>query len=49
MPSTYLLRPWNSDKKGEYTAAQVEAKAAKRGLWVDTEQTPPWEFRRKKK
>ena len=36
------------DKKGEYTAAQAEAKDAKRGLWVDPEPTPPWEFRRKK-
>jgi micrococcal nuclease len=26
--------------------AQVEAKAAKRGLWADAEPVPPWEFRK---
>lgn len=36
------------DKKGEYTAAQNEAKAARRGLWAAPELTPPWEFRRRK-
>ena len=30
-----------------YAAAEVEARAAKLGLWRDAEPTPPWEFRRK--
>lgn len=29
-----------------YTAAQVEARQAQRGLWQDAEPTPPWLFRR---
>jgi endonuclease YncB( thermonuclease family) len=32
-----------------YAAAEVEARAAKLGLWRDVEQMPPWEFRRKLK
>lgn len=32
-----------------YAAAEVEARAAKLGLWRDPEQVPPWEFRRKGK
>lgn len=30
-----------------YAEAEVEARAAKLGLWRDAEPTPPWEFRRK--
>ena len=30
-----------------YAAAEIEARAAKLGLWRDVEQVPPWEFRRK--
>ncbi len=29
-----------------YAEAEVEARAAKRGLWVDPNLTPPWDFRR---
>jgi endonuclease YncB( thermonuclease family) len=29
-----------------YAKAEEEARAAKRGLWVDANPTPPWEFRR---
>jgi len=32
-----------------YAAAEIEASAAKLGLWRDVEQVPPWEFRRKLK
>ncbi|ESS14729.1 hypothetical protein MOLA814_00290 [Betaproteobacteria bacterium MOLA814] len=32
-----------------YADAEVEAKAARRGLWADVEPVPPWEFRRKLK
>jgi len=28
-----------------YSAAEREARAAKRGLWSDSEPIPPWEFR----
>lgn len=31
-----------------YAEAENEAKAAKRGLWVDAEPTPPWEWRHRK-
>ena len=31
-----------------YADAEIEAKAAKRGLWVDAEPTPPWEWRHPK-
>ena len=44
----YAWRYSQFDKKGEYTAVQAEAKAAKRGLWADPDPVPPWEFRRKK-
>lgn len=32
-----------------YAAAEIEARAAKLGLWRDPEKVPPWEFRHKKK
>jgi endonuclease YncB( thermonuclease family) len=32
-----------------YAAAEIEARAAKLGLWRVVEQMPPWEFRRKVK
>ncbi len=31
-----------------YADAENEAKAAKRGLWADSEPTPPWDFRHNK-
>jgi endonuclease YncB( thermonuclease family) len=34
------------DKAGEFTKAQEEAKAAKKGLWADADPTPPWEYRK---
>lgn len=34
------------DRKA-YADAEIEAKAARRGLWTDTEPVPPWEFRHK--
>ena len=30
-----------------YADADIEAKAARRGLWADAEPVPPWEFRHK--
>ena len=32
-----------------YAAAEIEARAAKLGLWRDLEQVPPWDFRHKGK
>ena len=32
-----------------YAAAEIEARAAKLGLWRDTDPMPPWEFRHKGK
>jgi hypothetical protein len=32
-------------KNTKLAALEVEARAAKRGLWVDTNPIPPWEFR----
>ena len=32
-----------------YAAAEIEARAAKLGLWRDADPVPPWEFRRKGK
>jgi endonuclease YncB( thermonuclease family) len=33
-------------KSAELAGAEAEAKAAKRGLWADASQTPPWDFRK---
>lgn len=35
--------------RNTYAVAENEAKAAKRGLWVDVEPTPPWEWRHDEK
>ena len=32
-----------------YADAEIEAKAARRGLWTDTQPVPPWEFRQQGK
>lgn len=34
-----------TEDRAAYAAAEVIAKAAKRGLWRDESPTPPWEFR----
>jgi endonuclease YncB( thermonuclease family) len=34
------------DKPGEFTAAEGEARDARRGLWSDPNPVPPWEWRR---
>jgi micrococcal nuclease len=36
-------------KSSELAAAEAGAKAAKRGLWVDANPTPPWDFRKSAK
>ena len=37
---------YNDD--AELTAMEAEARAAKRGLWIDAEPVAPWEWRKKK-
>ena len=34
------------EKWPKYGGGEGKAKAAKRGLWVDKDPMPPWEFRR---
>lgn len=36
------------EDRAKYAQAEEQAKAAKRGLWVDTKPTPPWEFRKQR-
>lgn len=35
--------------RAAYTQAEDQAKAAKRGLWLDHEPTPPWDWRKQQK
>lgn len=35
----------NATKDKELEAPESEARKAKRGLWVDRDPVPPWEFR----
>ncbi len=37
------------DKPGEFVAAEGEARQARRGLWVDQDPSPPWEWRKAKR
>ncbi len=37
------------DRPGEFTAAEADARATRRGLWVDPSPTPPWEWRAAKR
>jgi micrococcal nuclease len=41
----WVYTRYNKDR--ELPALQEQAKAAKRGLWADSEPVPPWEFRKK--
>ncbi|MFZ2301817.1 MAG: thermonuclease family protein [Gallionella sp.] len=42
-------RTQSATDRQAYADAENEAKAAKRGLWVDAEPTPPWEWRHQQK
>ena len=42
----YYARDQTPDDRRFYDSAESEARAAKRGLWVDPAPMPPWEFRR---
>jgi micrococcal nuclease len=37
------------DKPGEFTAAEIGAREHRRGLWIDPDPTPPWEWRKAKR
>jgi endonuclease YncB( thermonuclease family) len=37
------------DKPGEFTAAEVDAREHRRGLWADANPMPPWEWRKAKR
>lgn len=34
------------DKPGDFTAAEADAREHRRGLWVDPDPVPPWEWRK---
>jgi len=42
----YYQNEQSAEDRKMYADAEEEARMAKRGLWVDAEPTPPWEFRR---
>ena len=42
-------REQSRNDRNTYSDAENESKAAKRGLWVDSDPVPPWEFRHKGK
>jgi micrococcal nuclease len=37
------------DRAGEFAAAEADARAHHRGLWVDPDAMPPWDFRRERR
>ncbi|MDN0076566.1 thermonuclease family protein [Crenobacter sp. SG2303] len=42
----YAKKSQSSHDFERYAAAQEEARQEQRGLWMDTEPTPPWQFRK---
>jgi endonuclease YncB( thermonuclease family) len=42
-------REQSSKARAEYTAAELDAKVNRRGIWGDQAAMPPWEWRAKKK
>jgi endonuclease YncB( thermonuclease family) len=41
----YYQSEQTSEDRALYADAEVEAKTSKRGLWIDSNPIPPWEFR----
>jgi len=37
------------DERGSYAEAEEQARAGRKGLWVDAEPTPPWDWRKEQK
>ncbi|SRR5579885_1371034 len=44
----FAWRSAQSDKPGEFTSAQADAREHRRGLWADPNPVPPWEWRPEK-
>jgi len=42
----YYQNEQSAEDRKMYADAEEEARTARRGLWVDTDPTPPWDFRR---
>lgn len=42
-------REQSADDRATYAQAEEQARAAKTGLWADTDPTPPWDWRHAKK
>lgn len=42
-------REQSPDDRTAYAQAEEQARAAKRGLWVDLDHTPPWDWRHQRK
>lgn len=42
----YYQNEQSAEDRKMYADAEEESRMAKRGLWVDADPTPPWEFRR---
>jgi endonuclease YncB( thermonuclease family) len=40
------LREQSPQEREEYARAEQEARADKRGLWLDPNPVPPWEWRK---
>jgi endonuclease YncB( thermonuclease family) len=45
---TYEREQSAADRE-RYAQAEIEARASKRGLWRDTDPTPPWDFRHQRR
>jgi micrococcal nuclease len=45
----FAWRDVRSDKRGDFTAAEQDAREHKRGLWADPHPVPPWEFKKAKR
>jgi endonuclease YncB( thermonuclease family) len=41
----YYQNEQSPEDRKQYADAENEARAARRGLWVDANPTPPWDFR----
>lgn len=42
-------REQSVEDRSKYAQAEEQARAAKRGLWIDTDPTPPWDWRKQQK
>jgi endonuclease YncB( thermonuclease family) len=42
----YYQNEQSAEDRQMYADVEEEARMSKRGLWVDADPTPPWEFRR---